>query len=80
MLLLLFGYVCHLVFWVGLLHTPRVSMGILFFFVFFSGGAVALGPNNLWSTPPTQKSNIGTTLKEFPSVPKLVMLCRHVML
>ena len=39
---------------------------VLFLEKKFSGGAVALGPNNLWSTPPIQKSTTGTTLREFP--------------
>ena len=45
--------------------------------IFFSGGAVALQPNNLWSTPPIQKSTIETTLREFPSMPKWVVLSWH---
>ena len=70
------GLCCHFtvftkpvtLFWVGLLHTPRVSMGITL--LDFSGGAAALGPNNLWSSPPSKKSAIETTLMELPSMPK----------
>ena len=31
-----FGYVCQSIFWVGLLHTPWVSMGTLFWNIFCS--------------------------------------------
>ena len=34
----------------GLLHTPKVSMGVTLL-EFFHGGAAVLRPNNLWSTP-----------------------------
>ena len=73
-----FHYVCHLVFWVRLLHIPRVSMGVTLF-GFFSVGAVVLGPNNLWSTPPIQKSTTETTLMEFSSMLKWVVPSRHGM-
>ena len=49
-----FGFVCQLDFWVGLPHTPLVSMGTLCWNLSHSGAA-ALGPNNLWSTPPSSK-------------------------
>ena len=38
---------------------------------FFSGGTAALGPNNLWSNPPIQKSTIDMTLTESPSMLKV---------
>ena len=52
-----FGYVCQLVFWVELPCTPWVSAKILCWSLFHSGAAV-LGPNNLWSTPPPSKNHI----------------------
>ena len=43
-----FGYVCQPVFWVGLLHTPWVSIGILFWNFFLVGqlclGQIVFGP------------------------------------
>ena len=57
-------------------------MGILFVekIIFFSGGAIVLGLNNLWSTPPSKKkSTIKITLREFSSMPKSVVLHRHMM-
>ena len=48
------GYVCQLVSWTELPHTPWVSMGILCHSLFHSGAA-ALRTNNLWSTPPPSK-------------------------
>ena len=48
MLLLLFGYICDLAFWVGLLDTPKVSMGILILDFFLVGqlcmGQIIFGP------------------------------------
>ena len=52
---------------------PRHSQGLygeLFFG--FPGGAAALRPNILWSTPPIQKSTLKSTLMVSPSVPKIV--------
>ena len=53
------------------------SLYWVYSFGFFSGGAVVLGPNNLWSTSPIQKSTIETTLREVPSMPKWVVLSRQ---
>ena len=78
LLLYCFCYACHLVFWVGLLHTPRVSMGVTLLDFFF-GWAAALRPNILWSTAPIQKSTIETTLMGFPSMLKWVVPSRHGM-
>ena len=36
-LLVIFCYACHLVFWMGLLHTPRVCMGVTLLDVFLVG-------------------------------------------
>ena len=36
------------------------------------GGATALGPNILWSTPPIQKSTIETASMASPSMPEVV--------
>ena len=47
------------------IHSMRVTL-----LDFFSGGAAALRPNNLRSTPPIQNSAIETALMEFPSMLK----------
>ena len=43
-----FCYACHLVFWVGLLHIPRVSMGVTLLDFFLVGqlqlGKIIFGP------------------------------------
>ena len=38
----------------------------------FPSGAVALGPNILWSTPPIQKSTIESTLVVSPPMPEII--------
>ena len=50
-----FGCTCQLVFWVRLLHTCWVSMGITFWKFLFKWGSCAQAKKNLWSTPPHSK-------------------------
>ena len=69
----------HQISWVGLLHTSQSLYGG-HFVGFYPGRGVAIGPNILWSTPfSIQQSTLGTTFREFPRMPKWVVLGRHVM-
>ena len=74
-IILLLCSACHLLLGVELPYIPRVSMGVTL--LVFSGGTAAHRPNNLWSSPPIQKSTIETTLKEFPSMVKWVVPGRN---